>query len=49
LALILVLYFPFWVWKTTKNYLNTKNKETKEIFLERYGVLFEIFEEKTFL
>jgi hypothetical protein len=43
-----VISFPFWISKTTKHFLDSKNTSEKEIFLEKYGVLFEIFEEQKF-
>jgi hypothetical protein len=44
-----VLYFPFWISKTAKNFLKSKNSEEKELFMQKYGVLFEIFEEERFI
>jgi hypothetical protein len=44
-----VLYFPFWISKTAKDFLNSKNSEEKELFIQKYGVLFEIFEEERFI
>jgi hypothetical protein len=44
-----VILFPFWISKTTKKFLDSKNTSEKETFMEKYGVLFEIFEEQKFL
>jgi hypothetical protein len=44
-SLALIILFPIWISKTTKNFLNSKNTSEKDSFMEKYGVLFEIFEE----
>jgi hypothetical protein len=44
-TLAMILLFPVWISKTTQNFLNSKNTSEKDSFMEKYGVLFEIFEE----
>jgi hypothetical protein len=48
-TLALIILYTVWISKTTQNFLNSKNNSEKDVFMEKYGVLFEIFEEKKFL